>query len=121
MIQAVYRRGRGEEVNMKAHDYLELTERMMTAQADYYATSRKYGSKSKEAIAALIVSKELEKQVWVVIKSGKLESDAPSQSLRHLLTEEEYKEYERLINQHQIELQLDLFNDKRPDGKEGAI
>jgi hypothetical protein len=89
---------------MKANEYLKLTERMMTAQADYYATAKKFGRQSPEALIALIKSKDLEKQVRAVIKEGKLEPDEVHAIER--LDEEGYKEYLRLINENQIELQL---------------
>jgi hypothetical protein len=102
---------------VKARDYLKLTERMMTAQADYYATSKKFGKQSPEAVAKLIVSKSLEKQVWAVIKGGRLEPDEPAVTR---LDEEQYKEYLRLVNENQLELRLDLSGSQRPtDGQEG--
>ncbi len=54
---------------MKAQAFLLLVGRMMTAQSNYYANRTQ---------TKLVAAKDLEKQVWVVLKQGKLEPDEPT-------------------------------------------
>jgi hypothetical protein len=103
---------------MKARDYLKLTELMMTAQADYYGTSKKFGSRSQEAIAALVKARGLEKQVWAVIKEGKLEPDEPTYTTV-VHTTAEFQEQMSLINEAEINRQLDFTAYLRPTDGEG--
>jgi len=62
---------------MKAQAFLELVTTMMTAQADYFAARRRDAGVITTR-DLLIKSKDLEKQVWAVIKDGKLEPDEPT-------------------------------------------
>lgn len=94
---------------MKAQAFLTLVGQMMTAQQDYFKTRKQ---------TALIAAKNLEREVRDVIKEGKLEpDDLPPAAQR--LSEDEYKEYMRLVNAHQIELQLDLPGNQRPTDQQG--
>jgi hypothetical protein len=101
---------------MKAQAFLELVEKMMTMQADYYAASKKFGSKSPEAIALIVKSKELEKQCRAVIKEGHLEPDEPTAPtfVTHYTTEE-FQEKLRLINEEEIQKEFPALWDVNKD------
>jgi hypothetical protein len=66
-----------KESMMKAQAFLELVTKTMTAQADYYAARRRDAGVITTR-DLLIKSKDLEKQVWAVIKEGRLEPDEPT-------------------------------------------
>jgi hypothetical protein len=102
---------------MKAQAFLKLVGTMMTAMADYYATSKKYGRQSPVAIAALVKSKGLEKQVRDVVKEGRLEPDEDVEAMRKrietleraltrmptiLCSEQEYKDYLASVNAEEL-------------------
>jgi hypothetical protein len=90
---------------MKAQAFLELVERVLTAQANYYA-ARKKGAGVITERDLLIKSKELEKQAWAVVKEGRLEPDEPTVTAKHLGDDAPV-------------YVLDLFGNERPtDGKE---
>jgi hypothetical protein len=100
---------------MKAGAFFEMTVKVRAAQKTYYTKGRLQG----DLIIAKQLESQLDKAIEAVKKDGGLEPDALSQSLRHLLSEEEYQEYLRLINQNQLELQLDLSGSQRPTDGEG--
>ncbi len=54
---------------MKAQAFLILVGKMMMAQSNYYANRTQTN---------LIAAKELEKQVWAVLKQNRLEPDGPA-------------------------------------------
>lgn len=88
---------------MKAHIFLELVGKMMSAQERYFA-SRKTAGK-KEQLELLIASKQIEKQVKAVIREGRLEADDEPSSA-DVWTEEE------------INNPLDLSGIERPNEAE---
>lgn len=101
---------------MNVKEFFDLTRKVRAAQKTYYK-SRLQGD--------LIVSKQLESQldkaIDAVVKGVPLEPDELPAAVTKL-TEDEYKEYMRLVNQHQIELQLELSGSQRPtDGQGGNI
>jgi len=62
---------------MKAQAFLELVDKTLKKQQDYY-TAKRNGAPKQEQTDLLIASKELEKQCRAVIKEGKLEPDEPT-------------------------------------------
>jgi len=100
---------------MKSQEFLKLVEKTLNAKQDYFAAKRK-GLPKDEQIALLVRSKELEKQCRAVIAAGRLEPDEP---VIERMNEEQQAEYYRLLNEHQLELQLDLSGSQR--GRKGEM
>ena len=71
---------------MRAQAFLELVTTMMTAQADYFAARRRDAGVITTR-DLLIKSKDLEKQVWAVIKDGRLEPDIEPTALDAVVIE----------------------------------
>ena len=81
---------------MKAGDFFELTRKTRTAQKLYYKT-RLQGD--------LITAKQLESELDKALLAGKVEPDEQKPAAERL-SEQQYKEYLRLLNANQIELML---------------
>lgn len=71
---------------MRAQAFLELVTTMMTAQADYFAARRRDAGVITTR-DLLIKSKDLEKQVWAVIKEGRLDADVEPTALDTVVIE----------------------------------
>jgi hypothetical protein len=81
---------------MKAGVFFELTRKTRTAQKLYYKT-RLQGD--------LITAKQLESELDKALLAGKVEPDEQKPAAERL-SEQQYKEYLRLLNANQIELML---------------
>lgn len=101
---------------MKAKEFLRLVGEMLTVQQDYFAARRKGEPKPRQT-ELLIKSKELEKRVWAVVKTGELEPDEPQPTV-HVYTTEHFQEQLRLINEDDIQNQLDFVAIRRPNEPE---
>ena len=87
---------------MNEKDFFELTCKVRAAQKTYYK-SRLQG----DLIASKQLESQLDKAIEAVKKEGGFEHNAAQ-----CMTDEQYKEYLRLINANQLELQLDLSGDQ---------
>jgi hypothetical protein len=100
---------------MKAQAFLELVDRTLTAQQDYFAARRKQaGVITTQEL--LIKSKELEKQCRAVIAEGRLEPDEPA---AEVFTTDEYQEQLRLMNETDLQYRLDFPDSLRPTEYKG--
>jgi hypothetical protein len=75
---------------MKAQAFLELVDKTLTAQQDFFAARRK-GAGVITTQDLLIKSKDLEKQCRAVIKEGHLEPDEPTATV-HVYTTEAFQQ-----------------------------
>ena len=99
---------------MKAQLFMELVDKTLTAQQDYFSARRK-GLGVITLQELLIKSKELEKQCRAVIKEGHLEPDEPTATVIVHTTEE----YQRLwrLDEPAKYTALDLPGTERLDGQ----
>jgi hypothetical protein len=81
---------------MKAQAFLDLVGKMMTKQQDYFEAKRNGLIRAKDL---LIDAKQLEKQVRVVLKEGKLEPDFAAEV--HVYTTKEYQE-QLALTEHRL-------------------